>query len=79
MVKKIRGRKSGHAMAGPAGPPTTTLIKDGYTEQNGYEAVLTISRQRSVISRPGCASEIERRLKTYKVDATHARAREMRQ
>jgi len=25
MLKKIRGRKSGEAMAGPAGPPTTAL------------------------------------------------------
>jgi len=25
IVKKIRGRKSGQAMAGPAGPPTTAL------------------------------------------------------
>jgi len=26
--KKIRGRKSGQAMAGPAGPPTTALATD---------------------------------------------------
>ena len=26
ILKKIRGRKSGQAMAGPAGPPTTALV-----------------------------------------------------
>jgi len=25
ILKKIRGRKSGQAMAGPAGPPTTAV------------------------------------------------------